>query len=391
MKRVLMQKPAGLCRIDIMRRFFLYAVLLPICLFCACERGNNAAAKPAEAQLSVPVAVLQAGEYPLWFQFSAAGPVLLETIEDALFSAALVPWPRAPHVRFSLAWEEDLVMAVNGGGFIRFSPWGADIGFYRIFDGESWSAYTVGAFVLLEEKPVALLYRDDRFFISDAPLPSPRLWTLDRHSPLPLAFAQPVLDAFEPEDGWDIDVLRQGEGGWFFRALQKIPSQPQMLMLRSGDLVSDGERVSLGAFQNAALPQPLSAAPEPLQEMLAVLFTAGGCRAIELISPALPGSQSYALDRESPALWGFFSAASGSAGGAFILAASAGGGAFFVRQGQSAVHRFSLPPLPEGFVYSGIGVVGDTVIASWEEQDGYSIGAAGFMVLRNGVINGGLE
>jgi hypothetical protein len=45
------------------------------------------------------------------------------------------------------------------------------------------------------------------------------------------------------------------------------------------------------------------------------------------------------------------------------------------------VSRFSLPPLPEDFVYTGIGLSGDTVFASWEEQDGYSIGAAGFMAL----------
>jgi hypothetical protein len=54
-----------------------------------------------------------------------------------------------------------------------------------------------------------------------------------------------------------------------------------------------------------------------------------------------------------------------------------------VRQeaGDHVVRRFSLPPLPEDFVYTGIGLAGDTVFASWEEQDGYSIGAAGFMVL----------
>ena len=372
-----------------MRRFVFFAAVPLIFLLFACTRDNNAAADPA-AQVPVPIAILQAGEYPLWFQFSASGPVLLETIEDALFSAALVPWPLASHVSFSLAWGDDFVMAVNGGGFIRFSPLeGTGIGLYRTSGGESWNAYTVGAFIMFEENPVALLYRDDRFFDSAAPLPSPRLWTLDRFSPLPQAFAMPALDTFAPEDGWDIDVLRQGQDGWFFRAVRKIPSQPQILMLRSGDLVSEGEPVSLGAFQNAALPQPLSAAPEPLQEMLAALFAGGRWKAIELISPELHSCHNYALDRESPALVGFYSAVSDPAGGAFVLAASSGGDAFFVRQGNDAapaVRSFSLPPLPEGFVYSGIGLAGDTIVASWEEQDGYSIGAAGFMVLKNGAL-----
>ena len=47
------------------------------------------------------------------------------------------------------------------------------------------------------------------------------------------------------------------------------------------------------------------------------------------------------------------------------------------------MRRFSLPALPEGFVYTGIGMIANTVFASWEEQEGYSIGAAGFMVIRN--------
>jgi len=33
------------------------------------------------------------------------------------------------------------------------------------------------------------------------------------------------------------------------------------------------------------------------------------------------------------------------------------------------------------FVYTGIGLAGDTVFAVWEEQEGHSIGAAGFMAL----------
>ena len=42
----------------------------------------------------------------------------------------------------------------------------------------------------------------------------------------------------------------------------------------------------------------------------------------------------------------------------------------------------SLPPLPPGFVYTGIGRTGDSLFASWEEQDNFYIGAAGFMVIK---------
>jgi hypothetical protein len=43
-----------------------------------------------------------------------------------------------------------------------------------------------------------------------------------------------------------------------------------------------------------------------------------------------------------------------------------------------------LPPLPENFAYTHIARLGDLVIASWEEQQDYNIGAAGFMVVRGG-------
>ena len=42
---------------------------------------------------------------------------------------------------------------------------------------------------------------------------------------------------------------------------------------------------------------------------------------------------------------------------------------------------FSLPALPEGFVYSGVVLLGNVLAASWEEQRDASIGAAGFMVM----------
>ena len=44
----------------------------------------------------------------------------------------------------------------------------------------------------------------------------------------------------------------------------------------------------------------------------------------------------------------------------------------------------SLPPLPEGFVYTGVALLGGILLASWEEQQEAGIGAAGFMVIKAG-------
>jgi len=49
---------------------------------------------------------------------------------------------------------------------------------------------------------------------------------------------------------------------------------------------------------------------------------------------------------------------------------------------QTDISHPLLPGLPEGFVYTGIKYVGDSLFVSWEEQEDYSIGAAGFMVIK---------
>jgi hypothetical protein len=387
-----------------MRRFNFCAIALLSCLLFSCTRpadkGTESAVTPDASTADTgiigvqptvpPLAVLQAGEHPLWFQFTDNGPVLIETIEDACFSAALIPWPLAPHVRSILARGEELVMAVNRDGFICFAPWqgrgtnnAAGVGLYRIFGGEFWRQYTVTAFVMFDEKPTALLYHDDRFLDSKASLPSPRLWTFDLFSTGLEAMDVPSLGAFAPEDGWDIDTLRRGtDGRWYFRAVKKVGAQPEIRMLRSEDLAQMGEQVSLGPFQNAALPEQLSAAPEPLREMIAAAFTQSACGIASIVSPEFQSTRYFAADREKGDMFGFYSGGTNSSlGDVFLLVTQPRGDSLYVGA-DSSVHRFSLPPLPEGFVYTGIGMTGDTLVAVWEEQEGYSIGASGFMVIR---------
>jgi hypothetical protein len=382
-------------------RFFRTVVLLS-CLLFSCTRGKDAAGVPpapdptssAESPLSVarPLAVLQAGKYPLWFQFADEGPVLIETIEDACYSAALIPWPLARHIRFILARDDEIMMAVNRDGFISLSAWqgaplqgqGNDgIGLYRLSGGEYWQSYTTGACFLAGEdrKPLALLYRDDRFIDSDQPIPQYRLWTFDLQTASPYTMAMPALDAYPAEKDWNIDTLRRGpDANWYFRAVRKTETRPEIRMLRTSDLTEPGEQVSLGAFQNSAKPEPVSAAPEVLGKMLGVVFSESGYSAAAVVSPEFQSVRFFAADPDSGAIAGFYS-------GAYLLAVSANGEAFYNEPGAAptraaSVRRFSLPALPEGFVYTGIAMIANTVFASWEEQEGYSIGAAGFMVVN---------
>jgi len=369
------------------------AVVLLSCLLFSCTRSEDAVGVQQGESGIRPLAVLQAGKYPLWFQFTDDGPVLIDTIEDACFSAAFIPWPLARHIRFILARDNEVLTAVNRDGFLCLSPYKAEndgIGLYRFTGGEYWQRYTTAAFFLSGEDrmPLALLYRDDRFVDSDQPVPSARLWSFASQaaSPssmavpfimaMPYTKALPALDAFPPEEGWNIDAFRRGtDANWYFRAVRKTETKPEMLMLRTSDLTMPGEKVSLGAFQNSALPEPVTAAPQGLREMIDLMFSETGFSSVAVVSPEFQTVRFFAADSDSVAAAGFYS-------GAFFLAVSANGEAFYLETGNKSIRRFSLPGLPEGFAYTGIGMIDGDIFASWEEQEGYSIGAAGFMVIK---------
>jgi len=283
-----------------------------LCLI-SCTRNIEEASAPEQVPAhavsvwygAVPMAILQTGEFPLWFQLTEDGPAHIESIEDAINTAAFIPWPLALHVRFFLEREDELFMTINRDGFMKLAPYSGNvtgIAMYRFSGGEFWRQYTVGGFVFYDDKPAALLYLDDRFLDTTAPLPRPRTWSFNMESNRPFQLDIPALLPYSPEDGWSVDTLRLAGGLIYYRAVRKSGSQPAMRMFRTADLNLAGEEISLNVFY--------SSAP----------------RAAEITQ--------------------------------------------------------SLPPLPEGFVYTGIGRTGDSLFASWEEQDNFYIGAAGFMVIK---------
>ena len=276
---------------------------------CVRNSEETPASEPAPAASvwygAVPMAILQTGEYPLWFQLTEDGPAHIESIEDAINTAAFIPWPLALHVRFFLEREEELFFAVNRDGFMKLAPYNDNvtgIAMYRFSGGEFWRQYTVGGFVFYDDKPAALLYLDDRFLDTTAPLPRPCTWSFNMESNRPFPLDIPALLPYSPEEGWSVDTLRFFGGFTYYRATRKSGSRPAIRMFRTADLNLAGEEISLNVFYSSA---PHEA---------------------EITQP--------------------------------------------------------LPSLPEGFVYTGIGRTGDSLFASWEEQDNFFIGAAGFMVIK---------
>lgn len=294
---------------------FLIILFLPVTVIsCTRSAPVNVSAAPAAAEKTGAraAAILQTGEHPLWFQLTEEGPVLLETIEDAVFSAALVPWPLALHVRSFLETDNELVMAVNRDGFIKLapssretkSPSTQDLAMYRFSGGSFFRQYTIGGFVFYDRRPAALLYLDDRFLDSSSPLPSPRTWSFNMESNTPFPLDIPALEIFPAKDGWDADTLRPGTDGMIYYRVIKKRGSPVTRMFRAENLSKAGKEISLEIFYGS-------------------------------------------LPREN-----------------------------------KIPENYPLPPLPEGIIYTGAAIIGNNLFASWEEQEEYNIGAAGFMLMK---------
>ena len=260
---------------------------------------------------AVPIAILQTGEYPLWFKLTEEKPVHIGAVEDAIGTSAFVPWPYAPHIRFLQKENDALIMVINRSGFLKIAPNKnnnkdrPELAVYHFSGGEFWRQYTTGGFVFYEDKPAALLYLEDRFTEAAVPRPSPQVWSFNMESNSLFPLEIPVLKLFPEEDGWSADTLRKGNDGMFYyRVSIRSDSSASVKMFRTANLTQQGAEISIDVFYNSA----------PRKD--------------EISHP-------------------------------------------------------SLAPLPKNFVYTDIAEIDDTIFASWEEQQDYSIGAAGFMLIKN--------
>jgi hypothetical protein len=379
-------------------------------LFLSCTPRNKERPPDREYPFPQPLAVLEAGENPLWFELAEDGPRQIGFPGEAGLTP-FTPWPLARHIRFALPLGDDLILGINREGFLRFAPrngpgpvseGGGGIALYRAADAARWGPYTLAALFPFAGRAAALLYRDEFFTASPAPLPAPRAFTLDPDWPAPRPLEIPAFEDFSAAEGWDLDALHAGPGGyWYYRALRKSASQPEIGYYRTGDLDRKGEAVSVTAFQNAALPEPLAVAPPLLRSVLEAAFALGsGGGSAAVVSPGFPGPRRFSggpdkagdgFEFPGPELAGFYrEPAAGRPGTA--LAILPGGGGFFHAESPAGADAgtaappgprpLTLPPLPPGFAYTAAALAGDTLFAAWEEQEGYSIGAAGFMAVR---------
>jgi hypothetical protein len=393
-------------------------LLLPVLFFLLCcsnPRNPHRESPPAETAPSppaaygqYPLALLQSGENPLWFELADQGPALIPSPEQASLRP-FVPWPLTRRVAGALGRENRIILGINREGFLAFAPWtegeNGGIALYRIDNSAYWKDYSVESLFVLDAMPAALLYRDDYFIDSSLPPPSPRVWSLDIAAGMKPLFVRAFED-LAPEDGWDIEALLQGpDDQWSYRAIRKSGGLRGIGYFRAGNLSLPGEVSTQGTMQNASRPRPQNQAPEPLRQVLeAALAVNGGASTgiAALVSPEFESLRYYAapqaLDhlREDIRFYPGYYLSADSHSIALVVDPEGQGFIGAARNGVFALREFALPALPKGFVYTGAaffvlpsppgGGVSVAALGIWEEQEGWNVGAAGFVLAPEYVL-----
>jgi hypothetical protein len=362
------------------------------------ESGGRAAEPEAISAVPVPeslLAIVKSGEAPLWFELGPDVPALIPGPENSA-EYPFMPWPRARHVA-GLAVDEAgrLIMAVNRDGFLVWESREDGLALHRVPGKEAWDPYTAAALFMYQGAAAVLLARDDFFYPEgELPGPGPRIWGLEGpgegRTGYRLAAAEiPAFTEMSGTDEWEPYTLALGKDGlWYYRGKRKADRSgvsPEIRYFRTRDLSVAGELSSAGVFRDAMMPYNGSDTPLPIQAVLEEAgHTAGNKQnlAAEVVSPEFPIGRYFSLQTDFSGeegvleLAGFYRAPDTAA-----VIFPDGRGIF---AGPPDVPgTFALPSLPGGFVYTRIGFAGTVLIAAWEEQQDWQIGAAGFMVINS--------
>ncbi|MDR1353827.1 MAG: hypothetical protein LBK05_11155 [Treponema sp.] len=381
-----------------------------LCLCSACSRRGavpEAAPQAApEEDASGPVypaadklfAVVRPGDSPVWFEFGPEGPAHIASPEEAA-PGPFRPWTDARFAAGMSLGPGRLVMAVNRYGFLVWAPQTTEAALYRLPE-PAWDGLTVAA--LFRYSPAgnggkawdaALLYRDDVFSGADGGPPGEPVRALPSGGFEAEALDIPAFAPIPGREGWDIKSLRQGrDGAWYFRAVRG-GGNPASVYYRAAEFGSAGDSVGPGVFRNAVSPYNYEEAPSVLRAVLEEAASLEGGKALlaAIVSPGYDAPRYFAAGKDGGGeavsfteLSGFYLPPEfpGGEPGPFAAALFPDGRLVYAA-GEGGAIRAALPALPEGFVYTRLGVAGTALLAAWEEQLEWNIGAAGFMVIKS--------
>ncbi|MDR1411939.1 MAG: hypothetical protein LBI91_07020 [Spirochaetaceae bacterium] len=343
--------------------------------------------------------MVKPGDSPIWFEFGPEGPVHIASPEEAA-PGLFRPWPEARFAAGMSLGPGRLAVAINRYGFLVWAFQNNEAALYQLPD-PAWDGLTVAA--LFRYSPAgnsgeiwdaALLCRDDVFSAATGGPPEERVRALPSDGFEAEALDIPAFAPLPGHEGWDLKSLRQGrDGAWYFRGARG-GGNPASVYYRAAGLGSAGDSVGPGVFRNAVSPYNYKEAPSVLRAVLeeAAAMESGKALVAAVISPDYDAPRYFAASKDSGGgavslmeLSGFYlpPESPGMGPGPSAAALFPDGRLVYAATGGSAVQA-ALPALPEGFVYTRLGIAGTALLAAWEEQLEWNIGAAGFMVIRSG-------
>ncbi len=333
-----------------------------------------------------PSAIVVPGDNPLWFEFSDEEPLVISSPEEASLRS-FVPWPHSIHIQNMLIDENRLVMAVNRLGFLVFIPWDNNrLGMYSVSDKNDWSPHSIASFFLFDQKPSALLYRNDFFSNNeDISLPETPVRALIKGNTQPITAEIPAFKDFPSLNGWDIEALDQGkDGAWYFIVVQKSSDIYGKFYYKAESLDEQPSPISMGDYWLALEPESVRNAPLLLRETSEKAIGSRSENHSYLIEKLSLNSEyethysSHSGEGDIVSLFVF------SDDNTALAVFSDGSGAAGKKNADDSIETFlyALPELPADFFYTGIALADDTIMASWEEQRSYGVGAAGFVLVK---------
>ncbi|TCW62344.1 hypothetical protein C5O22_01075 [Treponema sp. J25] len=278
--------------------------------------------------------------------------------------------------------------------------------------------FTIGPLFPLYGHMAFSVYRDIFFQeLSSSPLPS-TLWYYDEvgseFQPLSLEGLVPNMQEFP--SSCEIESVSPGnDGRWYVRALAPNASNTAGTLSRgttaSSQNKGDTEKnpqaspigrlyfsleqpgkgrahpVSVGVYYEKTRPHNSDQLSPLLRQVVQALpYRPKGILRLFRETPRSSGSYYLAvsetsLDEADTYYWGYEGA------NRAIIIDSQGRGAMGLMGKEKnlassfVVKEITLPPLPSSFVYTGVGLLKNWILASWEEQDAYLVGAAGILLL----------
>jgi hypothetical protein len=378
-----------------------FCFFAPLSLFCALScvpprrpirESAGVDVVAAVSAFQRPYATVKPSGAPSWFEFGLSGPVPVSGPLDSSLSP-FEPWPLARRGVGIVAAENSATIVANRDGFISLvSRPDGDIAVYRVADETRFAPYSVTAAFLHGGAPAAVVHRD-RFFIDPVgPPPEPRAFILQKGltelSPADL----PLLSAYPAGQGWDIESLAAApDGRIVLRAVRDDA------VAYAAAAVWDAEKTDISAaeFRSASSPISRRRAPMPLRcvfDAAAAELPTGEAMVSTAYGKGQAFPQFFLLSRSETDEFGTLRAFSeGEVDGVWsfydenrAILLFPDGQYFSVRPegADAAVFKTRLPSLPNGFAYAGVALVGNFVVALWEEQDGWSVGSAGFLLME---------